>query len=129
MNEFEDFERLVDALLIQLELPIVSDEEKSQLEADIVDMRLAVMFPNLSAQERSGIAGVHLARAVAQLASGTTRDELSTEQGRKLIATTAAARISHQRALDALERYGLRAKLTHFQERLLSHLCGGDGLP
>jgi hypothetical protein len=93
-------------------------DDPAEIDADVLELRLAVIFPNLTEQERNGIARAHVAaRAVSTLPEGV--DPFSAEYD-AYAAQSAEERLA---AIEVLEQYGLRAKLSDFQERMLTRLC------
>ena len=123
MNEIEDFLAQVDAVLKRLDLPSLFLGEPTEEDThELLRQRLALCFPNLTAEEQRTIRRMHiLARMMPHALTSEAFANGDTDPTKLAVAKEflQAEYADHVHDLDA---FGMRARLSEFQEKLLDHL-------
>lgn len=121
----------IDAIFNRLDIPwpfAENDDENVSPEeyAVITDYRVALCFPNLSFEERNAISGVHLIRRSISLLTSFPKKSLKPTEVEQYTIDLMDETERYAFNKQALERYGLRAKISDFQEKLLDYILNDD---
>ncbi len=96
-------------------------QDETEADQEFLELQLSLGFPNLSEEERNLVAACHWAARSVILGQGTLKSVGLDEVERvKLGLQLRLSEIDYLKTRYKLEQYGIRAKLSAFQEQLLS---------